>query len=354
MLAFWVATNGDLACPTILSVRDEFFSGGRGPARVRRNFVAMAMRWELDPVFRCFFPSLQLGLGQVELSALHPQRGSGQYISGGITKSPGRAMVTRLRWTEREGMKMRQIISLLLGITFVSLSPVTWAAGHGDGGGFGGGGSHGGGFSGGFHGGGFHGGGFSGGGHVGGGVRTRGGGVGFGMPQITRDRGTMASAARPSRTFPQRGLNRRTNHIAERHEANWHRDWDRRHAHFDHGHFFVFIDGFWCGLDAGFFPWDYLPYYADDYYPYDYYAAVNPYDYNGGSYDIDSADSAAVQAVQTQLAQLGYYNGSLDGVFGPSTRDAVAKFQIANQLNVTGSLSPDTLQSLGLPQATAT
>jgi hypothetical protein len=28
----------------------------------------------------------------------------------------------------------------------------------------------------------------------------------------------------------------------------------------------------------------------------------------------------------------------------------VAKFQIANQLNVTGSLSPDTLQSLGLLQ----
>jgi N-acetylmuramoyl-L-alanine amidase len=58
-----------------------------------------------------------------------------------------------------------------------------------------------------------------------------------------------------------------------------------------------------------------------------------------------------VQAVQTRLLNLGYYNGSIDGVFGPSTRDAVAKFQIANQLSVTGSLSPDTLQSLGLPQA---
>jgi len=28
---------------------------------------------------------------------------------------------------------------------------------------------------------------------------------------------------------------------------------------------------FWFGLDAGFYPWDYLPYYAGDYYPYDYY-----------------------------------------------------------------------------------
>jgi DNA-binding NarL/FixJ family response regulator len=50
--------------------------------------------------------------------------------------------------------------------------------------------------------------------------------------------------------------------------------------------------------------------------------------------------------------QLGYYNGSTDGVFGSSTRDAVAKYQTAKQLNVTGSLSPDTLQSLRLPQAT--
>jgi hypothetical protein len=53
------------------------------------------------------------------------------------------------------------------------------------------------------------------------------------------------------------------------------------HAHFDHGHFFVFINGFWCGLDDGFFPWDYLPYYPNDYYPYDYYAVVDPYDNNG-------------------------------------------------------------------------
>jgi len=159
----------------------------------------------------------------------------------------------------------------------------------------------------------------------------------------------MPLAARPSRTFPQRGLNGRTNHIAERHEANWHGDWDRRHAHFDHGRFFVFIDGFWCGLDDGFYPWDYLPYYADDYYPYDYYTDSQPYDNTDVYNDIPAAD-ATVEAAQTELAQLGYYTGPVDGVFGPTTRDAVAKYQAANQLNVTGSLSPDTLQSLGLPE----
>ena len=281
-------------------------------------------------------------------------------------------------------MKTKTLISLVVGIAFVTVAPVTWAAGHGDGGGF--------------HGGGFHGGGFGGSpggdfatGHVAGGVGMRGGGVGFGgarftgsaanfagagprfssmghpssrqpiydgrpnrsvTSNITNNRAAMASTVRPSQTLPQRGVNGRIDHhIAERHDTNWHNDWDRRHAHFDHGRFFVFNDGFWFGLDDGFFPWDYLPYYADDYYPYDYYADSLPY--NNNAYNIDPGDSATIQAVQRQLLSLGYYNGSIDGVFGPSTRDAVAKYQIANHLNVTGSLSPDTIQSLGVIQPTA-
>ena len=148
-----------------------------------------------------------------------------------------------------------------------------------------------------------------------------------------------------------RGLNGRTDHIAERHNGNWwHRDWDRRHAHFDHGHFFVFVGGFWCGLDAGIFPWDYLPYYAGDYYPYDYYTDLQP-DYNTAADNGAPVADPTVEATQERLAQLGYYNGPVDGIFGPMTRDAVAKYQIDNQLDVTGSLSPDTLQSLGVPPA---
>jgi hypothetical protein len=305
-------------------------------------------------------------------------------------------MVTKQSGSECDNMKTTHLIALLVGITFVALGPATWAAGHGGGGG-GGGGFHGGGgfgggggFRGGGFGGGFHGGGFRAGGFAGG-VGMRGGGVGFGgsrfsgsdpnfagagprfssmghpssrqpvfdgrpnrsvTSNITSNRAAMASTVRPSQTLPQRGSNGRIDHhIAERHEGNWHGDWDRRHAHFDHGHFFVFINGFWFGLDDGFFPWDYLPYYADDYYPYDYYADSLPY--NNNAYDIDPADSVTIQAVQRQLLSLGYYNGSIDGVFGPSTRDAVAKYQIANHLNVTGSLSPDTIQSLGVIQPTA-
>jgi hypothetical protein len=166
------------------------------------------------------------------------------------------------------------------------------------------------------------------------------------------NRGTNPSTARPSQTSLHRGLNGRTDHIAERHDANWHRDWDRRHAHFDHDRFFVFDDGFWFGLDPGFYPWDYLPYYADDYYPYDYYTDVQPNDNTEPVYNGTPVADTTVQAVQTRLTQLGYYNGPADGVFGPATRDALAKYQIAQHLSVTGSLSPDMLRSLGLPQAT--
>ncbi|HMF52414.1 MAG TPA: peptidoglycan-binding domain-containing protein [Candidatus Saccharimonadales bacterium] len=145
--------------------------------------------------------------------------------------------------------------------------------------------------------------------------------------------------------------------IAERHGANWHQDWDRRHAHFFHNRFFVFDDGFWFGLDSGFFPWDYYPYYAYDYYPYDYYpgyyADVDPYYYSEGGYSSTPVSDPTVTTVQTQLTQLGYYNGPVDGIFGPLTRDAVTKYQIAKHLDVTGSLSAQTLQSFGLPQPTA-
>src|SRR6266487_4071717 len=284
-------------------------------------------------------------------------------------------------------MKTITLLSLV-SAAFIGLTQPTWAGPHGGGGGFGGGGFGGGGRAGpvggggGYRGGGFRGGAF-GGFHAASPVfgGARGGEVGFGVPRyssfgarpsyqqgvysgrpsrsITPSFRATTAVSRPqnrfssSGTVAQRGLNGRTDHIAERHDANWHRDWDRRHAHFFHNRFFVFDDGFWFGLDPGFYPWDYLPYYADDYYPYDYYADDQPYD---NTEPVDNGVPAAdptVEATQERLAQLGYYNGPVDGVFGPTTRDAVANYQVANQLDVTGSLSPDTMQSLGLPEPAA-
>ena len=147
-------------------------------------------------------------------------------------------------------------------------------------------------------------------------------------------------------------MNGRTDHIFQRHTADWHRDWDRRRAHFHNGHFFVFDNGFWFGLDAGLYPWDYLPYYADDYYPYDYYTDAQPDDNAASANNGAPLVDPTVEAAQARLAQLGYYNGPVDGIFGAATRDAVAQYQIAKQLAVTGSLSPDTLKALAVSPGT--
>ena len=210
-------------------------------------------------------------------------------------------------------MKRLRLLSLV-GITSIALAHAGWAAGHGGGGGgFGGGG-------GGFHGGGFGGGHFGGRGFHGAGHFGR--GAGF-----------------PSRGpgFSGRPFNGRMGHIAERHAANWHRDWDRRRGHFFRNRFFVFDDGFWFGLDDGFYPYgDYYAYDDQDYYGYD--ASIDPY------------SVSTVRAVQSDLAKRGYYRGVIDGVYGPQTRVALTRYQRNHGLRVTGSLTTATLQSLGLPQ----
>jgi Putative peptidoglycan binding domain len=148
-------------------------------------------------------------------------------------------------------------------------------------------------------------------------------------------------------------------HVVARHSADWHRDWDRRHGHFDHGHVFVFLDGFWWGLDPGFYPYyAYGNYPYDDYgyanngYPYDYYE-YSPYNYDdeqGYAPSDQEANNAAISAVQSKLAKLGYYRGAVDGVEGDETQAALARYQEEHDLSVTGTLTAATLQSLGLRQ----
>ena len=148
--------------------------------------------------------------------------------------------------------------------------------------------------------------------------------------------------------------------VFARHDGNWHRDWDRHHAHFDHGHVFVFTDGFWWGL----YPWDYYPYdaygsypsdsygypYGYDDYPYDSSGSYtqNPYSYYNGYTPPAQSDNAVVGSVQSQLAQLGYYHGAVDGVAGDETQAAIGRYQEDNNLSVTGTVTAATLQSLGL------
>src|SRR5947207_2338636 len=134
-----------------------------------------------------------------------------------------------------------------------------------------------------------------------------------------------------------------------RHSADWHRDWDRGHRHFHHGHVFVFIDGFWWGLDPGYYAYDNYPYddygYANNGYPYDYYQ-YSPYNYDdeqGYAASDQDANNATVSAVQSKLAKLGYYRGAIDRVAGDKAQAAPARYQEEHELSVTGTLTAATL-----------
>jgi hypothetical protein len=94
-------------------------------------------------------------------------------------------------------------------------------------------------------------------------------------------------------------------------------------------------DGFWFGLD----PW---------YYPYDDYYAYDDQDYYGYDASTDPYSVPMVSAVQSDLAREGYYRGVIDGVYGPQTRVAITRYQSNHGLQVTGSLTTATLQSLGI------
>jgi peptidoglycan hydrolase-like protein with peptidoglycan-binding domain len=55
---------------------------------------------------------------------------------------------------------------------------------------------------------------------------------------------------------------------------------------------------------------------------------------------------AQVRVLQRALASLGYSSGAIDGSYGPSTQQAVARFQAAAKLTPDGILGPQTLQAL--------
>lgn len=58
------------------------------------------------------------------------------------------------------------------------------------------------------------------------------------------------------------------------------------------------------------------------------------------------SEGDAVTDVQTQLQQLGYYSGTIDGVYRDGTQDAVAAFQQAQGLAVDGRVGTETRRQL--------
>ena len=113
-------------------------------------------------------------------------------------------------------------------------------------------------------------------------------------------------------------------------------------------------------------PYSNWGYATSGYYPYSYYGGYpysgynNYYSYYGGypygSYSNNYSyyaptyryNGSTVAAVQQRLGRLGYYHGTVDGVMGPQTRNAIAAFESRNGLGVDGTISRSLLNSLGL------
>jgi hypothetical protein len=110
------------------------------------------------------------------------------------------------------------------------------------------------------------------------------------------------------------------------------------HDHFFHRHRFFF------GFDVVAFGFPYW-WYPDYYYGYpDGYADYSEspvYDYRYWA--------GLATAVQTELARRGYYHGSIDGLIGQGSREAIRAFQRSNNLPTTGLIDPPLLKALKLP-----
>lgn len=60
-----------------------------------------------------------------------------------------------------------------------------------------------------------------------------------------------------------------------------------------------------------------------------------------------------VKTVQKKLKNWGYYTGSVDGIFGKQTREAVKYFQRKNGLSVDGIVGKKTLKALGMSDSSS-
>lgn len=118
---------------------------------------------------------------------------------------------------------------------------------------------------------------------------------------------------------------------------NYNRQWHDRswwRSHYDR---IIFVNNGWYYWNVGYwFPaWGYAPSVT---YVYD-----GPiYAYNGWT-----PDQVTVN-VQEELARAGYYDGPIDGILGPITREAIAAYQADNGLAVTSAIDEPTLATLGI------
>jgi hypothetical protein len=116
----------------------------------------------------------------------------------------------------------------------------------------------------------------------------------------------------------------------ERHDQGWYR------SHFNRieligGGYYYWNSGYWYpawGYDSS----------------HEYYAYDAPIYAGQGAEPPDKV----IADVQATLQQMGYYQGEVDGLLGPLTRQALAAYQADNGLYTTEVIDEPTLQSLGM------
>jgi hypothetical protein len=116
----------------------------------------------------------------------------------------------------------------------------------------------------------------------------------------------------------------------ERHEEGWYRSHYNR-VELIGGGYYYWNSGYWYPA------WGYSP--SAEYYAYD-----------GPIYVGHSAEppDQVIADVQAELQQMGYYQGEVDGLLGPLTRQALTAYQADQGLTTTAAIDEPTLDSLGL------
>ena len=116
----------------------------------------------------------------------------------------------------------------------------------------------------------------------------------------------------------------------ERHDQGWYRSRYNR-VELIGGGYYYWNNGYWYPA------WGYNP--SAEYYAYD-----------GPIYVGQRAEppDRVIADVQTELQQMGYYQGEVDGLLGPLTRQALTAYQADQGLTTTAAIDEPTLNSLGL------
>jgi peptidoglycan hydrolase-like protein with peptidoglycan-binding domain len=63
------------------------------------------------------------------------------------------------------------------------------------------------------------------------------------------------------------------------------------------------------------------------------------------------SSAGAVRELQERLRAEGFYNGTIDGTYGPALKTAIETFEASTRISVTGFASEDLLSRLRLKQA---